>query len=215
MNAAGRRIVCTIAHGPHRELLDVTGPALTRYAERHGYEPMIIDRRIAPARPAPWEKIALLHSLAAEPGVVCWVDADALVLDDAPDIELSLAPARFLHLVEHRIRGARVPNAGVMVMRGGPRAVSFFERVWRARDATHHPWWDNAAIIRLLGYRLAPSVRPARLSQWRPGIGFLDKAWNSIPADASPHPNIVHFPGLPVGERLRALEEWSAVPAHA
>ncbi|MGQ0824549.1 MAG: hypothetical protein ACT4OX_05890 [Actinomycetota bacterium] len=205
MTASARRVLCTIAHGPYRELLEITGPALERYAARHNYELLVVDRRIAPGRPAAWEKIALLHSLVAQPGIVCWIDADACVLDDAPDIEGALTAQRFLHLVEHRIHGHRIPNSGVMVLRGGPRASRFLERVWHHAASRQHPWWVNAAIIRLLGYRLAPQVRPIRLTVSRLGTGLLDRAWNSIPDDPAPVPRIAHFPGWPISQRLDAL----------
>jgi len=202
---SSRRVVCTIAHGPHRALLDVTGPALQDYAARYGYDVQIVDRRIAPNRPASWEKIALLHELVQRHDLVFWIDADARVLPNAPDVVDVLAPRRFLHLVEHRVRSQRIPNAGVMVMRGGLRSKKFLERVWNDVNAVHHPWWDNAAIIGLLGYRMVPTVRPARPSAWRLGVGFLDNAWNSIPEAPAPSPFVVHFPGRPLAERLEGL----------
>jgi hypothetical protein len=200
-----------MAHGPHRELLDVTRPALERYADRHGYEVRVVESRLAPARPVAWGKVALLHSLAASHRLVCWVDADAIVLDEAPDISDEVQGARFLHLVEHRVDGERRPNTGVMVLRGGRLASRFLERVWDQRQFVHHQWWENAAVAHLLGYRVGPSMRPARISAWRPLVGFLDRSWNSIPDDPSPRPHIAHFPGLPMSERLTALADAAAL----
>ena len=198
-------VICTMAHGPHRQLLEVTRPALERYGERHGYDVQVVESRLAPARPVSWGKIALLHSLVASYRVVCWVDADALVLDGAPDIRNDLRGPPFLHLVEHRVQGERRPNAGVMVLRGGRLAARFLERVWDQHQFVQHMWWESAAVAHLLGYRVSPTMRPARASAWRPLVGFLDRSWNSIPHDPSPQPHIVHFPGLPLPERRDAL----------
>jgi hypothetical protein len=202
-----------MAHGPHRQLLDVTGPALERYADRHGYDVRIVERRMVPTRPVSWEKVALLHSLVDEYRLVCWVDADAVVLDTAPDVSGEVDRARFLHLVEHRVDGERRPNAGVMVLRGGRLASRFLERVWDQHQLVHHKWWESAAVAHLLGYRVGASMRLARPSAWRPLVGFLDRSWNSIPDDPAPRPHVAHFPGLPMSERLAALGNAVAVQA--
>jgi hypothetical protein len=205
VSPAGRRVICTIAHGPHRALFDVTGPPLERYAARHGYELVVMHDRLAPSRPVAWDKVPLLHTLCTDYDLVCWVDADALVVDDAVDIADDFAPNRFMALVEHRIRGERIPNSGVMVFRGGRVAARFLDRVWRQSAFAQHRWWENAAILHLLGYRVTQPIRPARPSVWRLGVGKLDHRWNSIPADPAAEPVIVHFPGVPVEERLHAL----------
>jgi hypothetical protein len=211
-----RRAVCTAATGPHLALFEVTGPPLERYADRHGYEFVVSHERLDWGRPPAWDKVLLLHALVAEYDLVVWVDADALVLDDAPDIASAARANRFLHLVEHRSAAGRTPNTGVLVLRGGRESIRFLERVWAQRRFINDRWWENAAVNHLLGYRHLPyaggwRVRP---SAWRARIGLLDRAWNSIPEDAADHPYIVHFPGIPLHERLRRLEGASvaAVP---
>jgi hypothetical protein len=190
-------------------LLERTAPALAYYAERHDYEMIQVRHRLDPSRPPAWDKVVLLRRLILEFDVVLWVDADALVLDDAPDIASELAPRRFLHLVEHRVDGARVPNTGVALLRGGSISARFLDRVWAQRRFVHHLWWENAATLHLLGYRNVAGMRPVVPSPWRLGLGLLDKAWNSIPADPSPRPHIVHFPGIPLADRLQLLESLS------
>jgi hypothetical protein len=207
--SAPRRAVCTMAHGPHLALLDITGPAIARYAERHGYEAIEVRHRIDATRPVSWDKVALLRSLVTSYDLVVWVDADALVLDRAPDIEASLRPRRFLHLVEHRIDHHRVPNAGVIAMRGGRTSAAFLDRIWSARRFVHDKWWENAAILHLLGYRELHGLRPVLPSPWRLGMGTLPNLWNSIPADRAPDPYIAHFPGMELTKRLELLRALS------
>jgi hypothetical protein len=201
-----RVATCTMAHGPHLALLDLTGPALGRYAERFGYEYVEVRHRIAPDRPPSWDKVRLLRGLVEAFDLVMWVDADALVLDRAPGIASAVAPRRFLHLVEHRVRDGSVPNCGVVVMRGGKLSAAFLDRVWAQRRFVQHKWWENAAVLHLLGYRDVGGMRPIVPSPWRLGYAPLDNAWNSIPADPSPHPYIAHFPGVAFDERLRAVQ---------
>jgi hypothetical protein len=209
MTRARSRAVCTMAHGPHLELLEVTGPALERYARTHGYESVVVRHRLDPTRPASWDKVVMLRELVRRNDVVMWIDADALILDDAPDVEEELSPRRFLHMVEHRVNGARVPNAGVMVLRGGPASARFLDRVWKQRQFIDHEWWENAAILHLLGYRELDGLRPVVPSVWRFGFGALDHAWNSVPADPSPAPHIVHCAGIPFAERMDHLQSYA------
>jgi galactosyl transferase GMA12/MNN10 family len=202
-----RKVVCTIATGRHRELLDVTRPALDAYADRHGYDVVVLDRAVAAHRPASWGKIPLLHDLAARYDVAFWIDSDAVIVDDTVDVADELSPRAFLHLVEHTTTSGRVPNCGVLAVRGGARTRAFLERVWQKAEYAQHEWWENAAVLDLLGYRLEVPVRPARPSRWRLGVAWLDLAWNSIPSDPAPEPRILHFPGLAFTERLDRLRD--------
>jgi hypothetical protein len=204
------KVLCTLAHGRHAELFDVTGPALKRYADAHGYELVVAHDRVTRGRPAPWDKVVVLHSLVARHDLVVWIDADALVLAGAPDIAAALTPGRFLHLVEHRTASGRVPNTGVVVLRGGRRSRRFLEHVWSQRRFVHDRWWENAAVNHVLGYRHVRGVRPIAPSRWRRRVGFLDHAWNSIRDDPARVPHIVHFPGIPLDERLHALQRFAA-----
>ena len=180
------KTLCTSAYGRHVELFDVTGPALERYADRHGYELVVLHERLARGRPAAWDKVVLLHSLVAESDLVVWVDCDALVLDDVPDIADELGADRYLHLVEHRTAVGRVPNTGVLALRGGDRSAKFLDHVWSQHRFVHDRWWENAAVNHVLGYRHVRGVRRLVPSRWRSGVGFLDRKWNSIPEDPAP-----------------------------
>src|SRR5258708_20482138 len=123
------------------EVLEVTGPALERYADAHGYERVVLHHRLASVRAPAWDKVVLLHSLVAENDLVVWIDCDALVLDNAPDIASALDPGRFLHLVEHRTRRGRIPNTGVLALQGGKRSQQFLDHVWRQHRFGHDRWW--------------------------------------------------------------------------
>jgi hypothetical protein len=208
--APARRALCTMAHGPHLELLEMTAPVLSRYAERYGYDAIVLRHRLDPSRPPSWDKVLLLRALVRRYDLVVWIDADAVVVDDAPDIGAALRPRRFLHLVEHHIDHQRVPNAGVLTFTGGRRSALFLDRVWAERRFVNHQWWENAAMLHLLGYRDVLGMRPALPSPWRLGLGLLDKRWNSIPADPAPRPHIVHFAALPFAERVEQVRALTA-----
>jgi hypothetical protein len=200
-----RKALCTIAHGDHRELLEIARPTFEKYADGNSYDLHIVEHRMVAHRPASWGKVVLLHELVQEYDLVLWVDSDALFVDPTRDVADELRPGRFLHLVAHRFGHERVPNCGVIAIRGGARSRRFLECVWNQDDLVQHEWWENAAVLRLLGYRLERPVRTARFSSWRAGLGQLDLAWNSIPSDPSPDPVIAHFPGMSREARLDAM----------
>ena len=201
-----RKVLCTLATGRHAELLEIAWPTFAAFADRHAYDFVALDRTLAPHRAASWSKIPLLHDLVQRYDVAVWVDSDAVIVDASVDIAEVMETRAFVHLVEHNLPEGRVPNCGVMALRGGSRARRFLERVWGASQHAQHEWWENAAVLDVLGYRLRKPVRPARPSAWRLGLGRLGAEWNSIPDDPAARPRIVHFPGLPFEERLTRMD---------
>ena len=204
------KVICTAATGPFRELLPLTLPSLKRYAERHGWELVIVTEDRADGRPPAWGKVPILREQLARAAVVAWIDADALVVDGSRDLADELRPRKRLYLVEHNApTGDVTANSGVMMLRASRWANRFLAEVWAQTDLVDHIWWENAAIMRLLGYRIDPlPAAPERRTRWLGRVHFLDLAWNSIPhAQASPAPRILHYAGLPFAERRRLLAD--------
>jgi hypothetical protein len=135
------------------------------------------------------------------------------------DLASELRFGRQLYLVEHSHppTGEVTANAGVLMLRAGRWAERFLAAVWAQADLIEHRWWDNAAVMRLLGYRIDP--QPAcreRRTRWRVGVRFLDVAWNSVPHwHPSPVPRIVHFAGLPLEERREQMLATVKTRSHA
>jgi hypothetical protein len=208
-----RTALCTLAVGRHLELLELARPSLVGFAQRHGYEYVEHARSLAPDRPASWSKVVALHHLAGSFDRVIWVDSDAVVVDGRDDLAAQLRPGRVLATVVHRHDGNALPNLGVAVARGGGgvggRATRrLLERLWSCTDLIDHPWWENAALLRVLGLRTFEPVQPiapARLHPWRLAVQELDGAWNSIPDHPAPNPRIVHLAGRSHEQRLGAM----------
>ena len=68
-----------------------------------------------------------------------------------------------------------------------------------------HQWWENAALLVELGYRIEPRVEIARRSRMRQRVRFLDGSWNSIGVDRAANPRINHYPGRSREHRLERL----------
>lgn len=199
----GVKALCSIGSGPQRKLLALARRSFEPYAERHGYD---LDLRTEPldtGRPAPWSKIALVRELLQTHETVVWLDADLVIVDKSKDIGDELPATSYMGLVEHRVAGKRNPNTGVVVFRSTDRTRAFLEAVWNAEEFIHHRWWEQAAVMHLLGYD--EHGEPTRPSEWRDGVHWLGKEWNSIRDDPAPNPRIVHFPGFTVPRRFAAM----------
>jgi hypothetical protein len=209
------KALCSIGSGPHEALLEISRPTFAAYARRHGYE-LITSAEGAGGRPPAWAKVPMLREALASFELVLWIDADAVIVDGRDDIAAQVAPDRFLGLVRHGEQ--QVPNTGVMVWRAGDPALELLDRTWHARRFVDHPWWENAALLDALGYRLPSALergwrrvlrRPFGLARPSPllaGVQFLPLEWNSVYLDRADRPRIVHCVGVPVEQRARDMQ---------
>jgi hypothetical protein len=201
-----RKALCSIGVGPHVRLLELARPTFEDYAQRHGYQLITSTSLVDEARPPSWSKIPLLRNLLQTYDVVLWIDSDALIVDPSRDIADELEADRFLYLVEHHFddswpRAEAAPNGGVLLVRSGPDADEFLETVWNSSDFVNSEIWEQAAIMRLLGYSLDP-WRHERRTKWSDKTKFLSNAWNSSVVDQAPHPRIMHFAGYSLPLRI-------------
>jgi hypothetical protein len=204
-----RKAIVSLGTGPQSRLLALASRSFRRYGARHGYSLELARETMDPTRPAPWSKIVLLRRLAASHDLLLWLDADLVVVDDSLDIASELDDDRFLYLVEHQTKEGRMPNSGVMLLRGGPETIAFLDEVYAQEDLIEHRWWENAAICRLLGYTLdpiGPGTPTPLLSRY---TKLISPRWNSIPDAPAPSPRIRHYPGYSLKARavLMARDE--------
>jgi hypothetical protein len=189
------KVIVSLGTGAQSRLLRLAAPSFRRYARRHGYELALHTEILDATRPAPWSKVVLLRALAAKHELLLWLDADLVIVNGSRDIAGELEDERFLYLVEHQTQAGRMPNSGVMLLRGGQETIAFLDDVYAQTDLVNHRWWENAAICRLLGYRLDPVglETPTRLLSEHTKL--ISPRWNSIRDAPAPHPYIRHYPG--------------------
>jgi hypothetical protein len=195
-----RKALCSIGTGPQARLLRLARRSFEPYARRHGYDLQLHTEPYERTRPAPWSKVALLRDLLPRYDLLLWLDADVVIVDPVVDIASRRDPDRFLALVEHRYEGQRFPNTGVLMLGAGADAARFLDEVWGADAYCEHRWWENAAVLDLLGYDVE-RPNPVRPSAWRDRTQFLPNEWNSTVHDPAPHPRFRHYPGYTVPRR--------------
>jgi hypothetical protein len=200
-----RKVLCSIGAGPHAELLEISGQTFRIYAERHGYDLALRTELAAPERPASWSKVVLVQELLDRYELVFWVDADAAIVDPTADVAAELHRRTQIGLVAHEYDGQVVPNCGVMVVRSRRAARRFLDDVWRRSEYIDHKWWENAAVLDLLGYDLEPQVALRRPAPMLRKVQFIDRSWNSVLVDEAAQPRIRHYPGRSHEYRLEHL----------
>jgi hypothetical protein len=190
-----RKVIVSLGTGRQSRLLAIAARSFRRYAARHDYELALHTDTVDPTRPAPWSKVMLLRELAATHDLLLWLDADLVIVDDSLDIASELEDGRFLYMVEHHTKEGRMPNSGVMLLRGGADTIVFLDDVYAQQDLINHRWWENAAICRLLGYRLDPIELESPTPLLTERTKLISPRWNSIPDAPAPNPRIRHYPG--------------------
>lgn len=208
--------LCSAASGRHLELLDVAEPTFKRYAAEHGFD-LIVDREPDSfGRPTSWHKINMLcDALGKVPryDTAIWVDADALFVRFDKNILDVTDRDRPLWMTMHKVGGADhpLPNCGVLVAHRHDDLLAFLGNAWRKKHFIDHPWWEQAAILELLGYsidRPGGLAHPGEPTQWTRLVGFMGTQWNSMPLhDPHPEPMIVHFSGMGFDQRLEGMKE--------
>jgi hypothetical protein len=194
-----RRVLCSLGVGPYEDLLAISSITFEAYAELHGYDLRLANELVAPERPPAWSKIALVRQLLERYDEVLWVDADAIFLDISKDIADLVRRGKDLYLVEHvydQDESWRSANTGVFLVRSTRWARKFLDRVWAAEQYVDHPWWENAAVLDLLGYELPPDLTPprkVRRTRFDARVELIGLEWNSTAgASLAPRPLIRH-----------------------
>jgi hypothetical protein len=211
-----RKALVTFAVGTHTDLLDLSLPAMGRYADWHGYD-LLVRPPMMVMRPPSWHKItAVLHALQTHQEVL-WVDADVLIVDDSVDLADEVDEHAWHAITRHHTREGEVPSVGVWLVRQPMRP--WLERAWTLTKYLHHRWWEQAAMLQLLGYRADPP--PCRLvspTELYLHTHWLGEEWNQLllqypDGDEPLSPaRFVHVgPGSPVDWRIQTMRELASL----
>jgi hypothetical protein len=208
-------VLCSLGAGPYADLLAVSSITFEAYAARHGYDLRLETEVVAPERPPAWSKIALVRELLDGYDEVLWIDADAIFLDISKDIAELVRPGKDLYLVEHLYEqddSWRSANTGVFLVRSTRWARRFLDRVWAAEQYVDHAWWENAAVLDLLGYELPPDLTPPRklrATRFDARVELIGLEWNSTAGKSLvARPRIRHHGRADIGElKARLLED--------
>lgn len=220
------RCIVTYAAGAHEELLDVSLPTYKDFAQRHGYD-VIVGTRLTDLPPA-WNKVPLLLYALQRYQEAVWFDCDLVVVDnteDFPPMVSNLAAGMFTghashSLVRHFAWDSEVPNSGVWRVR--TEAISLLNAIMALEVFTDHGWWEQAALLTLMGYTVPPQnsdfrdtrCRCVHKTRWYNECQFMRLAYNSHPNYRAERPRIVHCSYTDMQERLEVMRELVRNPSY-
>lgn len=206
-------VICSLANGEHYQaMLDIMSKPVNYYAHKYGMDTMMLKlrERFAPDRPEAWDKVALLKHLLNFYETVMWVDSDTLIVNPDADIREEFKVDCVMQLVTHLYAPNFYPNTGVWAVHRHKRAIELLEAIWAQEDLVHDIWWEQAALMRLLGY--ANPHNPNSYSgptEFASLICPLSLKWNAQLAidPLAVRPSILHYAGTPSPERrIRTIQ---------
>jgi hypothetical protein len=206
--------MATYYDAPFRVIGEIGAKTMQAYAARHGYDARIVTAPLTD-RPAPWNKIPVIQQLFKEGYAhVCWIDADAVIVDQAADIRRHMQDGKDMHLVRVRHMEGEIPSTGVFLIRNSAWSRALLAALWNMRQYTHHPLWENMAFCDYMGLAHLLSARdsegvpdsvrakrpdPARMAH----VAWLPTEWNWVwlGTGAQRPPIIRHYPAMPLYAR--------------
>jgi hypothetical protein len=206
-----KRVIATASIGHHEELSSLAQSNLEKYAELHGYDISNCRNTLDSTRPPAWSKVLLILELMKSYEEIFWIDADAIILNDTADISSIVKEDSDLGWVYHEYENQSSPNSGVMFIRVNARTKRLFELANEQRDLDHHPWWEQAALMRLIG--IETNVWPIGGINSTGLVAIteqkLPKEWNSIRQDPAVPARIRHFAGEHFWVRKLLMAEYA------
>lgn len=205
------RCIVTYAADAHEELLDVALPTYRAFAERHGYD-LVVGKKMTDLPPA-WNKVPLLLDALDHYDEVVWFDCDMIVVDPSEDFP-PMSEGKLHALVRHFEHSSEVPNSGMWRLTKAMGVL--LKEMAQLVVFTNHGWWEQAALMTLMGYTVPPEGSEFPLTKcrcvcptlWQKACHFMRLCWNSHPNYRAEHPRIVHcsYPNMPQRlEVMRAL----------
>jgi len=206
-----KRVIATASIGHHEELSSLAQSNLEKYAELHGYDISNCRNTLDSTRPPAWSKVLLILELMKSYEEIFWIDADAIILNDTVDISSIVEEDSDLGWVYHEYENQSSPNSGVMFIRVNTATRRLFELANEQRDLDHHPWWEQAALMRLMG--LESNIWPIGGMSSTESVSITEQKlpieWNSIRQNATQQPRIRHFAGEHFWVRKLLMAEYA------
>ena len=155
-----------------------------------------------------WWKVPALKAALSEYDEALWLDADTVIVDGSEDLDVP--EDAWQALVRHRTGDGDVPNCGVWYVR--KPMIPVLDAVWAQTRRLDHGWWEQSALMDLLGFDFRPGVRAhlAQPSGLYERTHWLDHGWNHHKWD-TPGPEYVRIGHASMHEdRAAVMREWAA-----
>jgi hypothetical protein len=189
----------------HKEMLDIAFPSFQAFSKKWGWDIYRCDT-VGKSRPAPWYKIEALLNLLPSYDEVLFLGADTLIVDGSQD--LTAPDIAIQALVEHHTGDGFVPNTDVWLCR--KPMIPYLEKIWGMEQWLMHGWWEQAALLELMGYKVhQPTRYLGQPTELYDKTYFLEHSWNVHKWDQPQpeHPRIQHSTMHP--DRPTVMKVWA------
>ena len=170
---------------------------------------VVLLKNIVSRRPPPWHKILVIRQLfASHYDYVFWIDADAIFVDCGRNIADEIEEDKELYLVKHNIDSKEIPNTGVILIRNSEWSHNLLSQIWEKQEYIGHKWWENAALIDILGYHdLLNENQPNKLNlDLLKKIKWLGLEWNSLPGICESESSLIkHYASRSFEDRMENM----------
>lgn len=208
---------------------NITSKTMSKYADRFNLEFEFL-KMPSTGRVHTWNKIKSIKDeiLKNKNDFIMWLDADAFFTNDAENIISVLNDNDEIYLSSHYCsvhKGSNYKNTilttnrincGVMIFKVSEFNEKFLENVWSKENYINHYWYEQAAIMDLVGLKadITGNLNDNKGNDfYLKKIKFLTKEWNSIPSfneisTESIRPSIIHLAGIKYGDRIEFLNDY-------
>ncbi len=213
----------------YKDIGNITTKSMLKYADKFNLKFEFLNMPNT-GRVQTWNKILQIKNeiLKKENDYIMWVDADAFFPNDAENI-LSVIDNKYeIYLSSHYcsvFKGSNYKNTilttnrincGVMIFKVSNFCLEFLEKVWSKKEYINHFWYEQAAIMDLVGLKadITGNLNDNKGNDFYLNkIKFLSKEWNSIPSfgaisSESIRPSIIHLAGIENDERIKLLKDY-------
>ena len=213
LNPSNEKVaLLTFATGKYNSLLKLSSPLMKIYAELWGFSYFELKESLDLKRPISWSKLLAIENLLQKYEVVIYLDVDVMILKMDENILEDFDKRYDFAWRVSSISGKLSPNAGVMLFRSSVATKSLLRCAYEQTDLIYDGWWEQAALIRVLGYS---DPRPSSVEKLAnaPLVTVRERKlmpkWNSVALEAgSGQANFRHFAGEPFSVRRLMMIEY-------
>ena len=155
-----------------------------------------------------------MQALLDEYDIAIFFGCDMVVVDGTEDFDLPPLDEWAQAMVAHNTGDGHVPNTDMWIV--NQKMKPWLEKCWALDKYIMHGWWEQAALMELMGYE--PDVRPTYCrdiyNELYSMTHFLDNGWNvhiwdqQLPDHYRGRARIQHATMHP--DRAAVMRQWAA-----
>ena len=224
-------LIITAYDKPYSKIGNLCKKSINLYCKKFKFRKKIFTIPKDFKRHSGWYKIKKILDLMKfkKYKIIMWIDADA-VFSRYRDLRDVLDNYHEFYLVSHNVKIKNASkykntelaisrlNTGVMIFKNSEFNNKFLNEVWNKKEYSNSGWWDNSALLDVLGYRgeLRKNLNDHKGNiKYSKKMKLLPKEWNSIPSASNldfsletHNPIIFHTAGYIFRHKKELIEKF-------